>query len=303
MKMFFPLAFITLFAQFCSSIADITNLYKSLNMGHDNQENSKVTANNRKLANADGASSIDSVIAMMPKIELHAHLHGSIRRSTLESLAQEKNISLNCDYNLDIDQCFGLFKVVHQIISSQSVLTRVLTEMMEDYMNDNVIYLEIRTTPRSLPDGTNDRQYIALLKTLITNHNNLYGSHKMLVKLILSVDRSKSVAYAMDTLQIVDSIGLFPSPKKQDPKHQQEAGRGGEEADVSQLIVGLDFSGNPLGGRFEDFAQVFVRGRAMGLKITVHCAEIKQLSYAPFAKGQKAQAFETDETTFILSFK
>ena len=132
------LAFITLFAQFCSSRADITTLYKSLNKGHDNKEKLKVTAN-RKLANADSESAVDSVIAMMPKIELHAHLHGSIRRSTLESLAQEKNISLNCDYNLDIDQCFGLFKVVHQIISSQSVLTRVFTEMMEDYMNDNVI--------------------------------------------------------------------------------------------------------------------------------------------------------------------
>jgi adenosine deaminase len=275
----------------CRSRADVTSLYKSLNKGRDNKEKSKGTTNNSKLTNADSASAIDDVIAMMPKIELHAHLHGSIRRSTLESLAQEKNISLNCDYNLDIDQCFGLFKVVHQIISSQTVLTRVFSEKMEDYMNDNVIYLEIRTTPRSLPDGTNDRQYIALLKSLISKHNDMYGSHKMLVKLILSIDRSKSVSYAMETLQIVNSIGLYPSQQHQ--QQQQDA----------KLIVGLDFSGNPLGGRFEDFAQIFIQGREMGLKITVHCAEIKQLSYASFEKGQKIHAFDTDETTFILSFK
>ena len=278
---------ISLFIRFCRSRADLTSLYKSLNKGRDSKEKSKTNTYNNKLTNADSASAIDDVIAMMPKIELHAHLHGSIRRSTLESLAQEKNISLNCDYNLDIDQCFGLFKVVHQIISSQSVLTRVFSEMMEDYMSDNVIYLEIRTTPRSLPDGTNDRQYIALLKTLISNHNDMYGSQKMLVKLILSIDRSKSVNYAMDTLQIANSIGLHPSQQQQDTK----------------LIVGLDFSGNPLGGRFEDFAHVFVRGREMGLKITLHCAEIKQLSYASFEKGQKTHDFDTDETTFILSFK
>ena len=278
----------------CKSRADVTSLYKSLNKGRDSKEKPKGTTYNSKLTNADSASAIDDVIAMMPKIELHAHLHGSIRRSTLESLAQEKNISLNCDYNLDIDQCFGLFKVVHQIISSQTVLTRVFSEMMEDYMNDNVIYLEIRTTPRSLPDGTNDRQYIALLKTLISNHNDMYGSNKMLVKLILSIDRSKSVSYAMETLQIVNSIGLYPSQQQQ--QQQQQHGD-------SKLIVGLDFSGNPLGGRFEDFAHVFIQGREMGLKITVHCAEIKQLSYASFEKGQKTHDFDTDETTFILSFK
>ena len=270
--------------------ADIVDTYRSLNK----KETKRISVVNAPTAitktNTDSnIAAKELVIDKMPKIELHAHLHGSIRRSTLESLAREKNISLDCDYRLDLDQCFGLFKVVHQVISSQEILRRVVSEILEDFMADNVIYLELRSTPRSLADGTTDRQYIYLLKSLISNHNAAYAS-KMLVKLIVSVDRSKSVNFAMETLQIIDSVGIHHVAKNSNSPPQK-------------VIVGLDFSGNPLGGRFEDFASVFTRGREMGLNITVHCAEIKQLSYGAFSKGQKTQNFDTDETTFILSFK
>jgi len=229
----------------------------------------------------------DVLVGHMPKIELHAHLHGSIRRSTLESLASARNISLQCDYALDLEQCFGLFKIVHLVISTQSIVRKIFHEIMEDYMSDNIIYLEIRTSPRSLPDGTTIHEYISLLIDIIAEHNDKFGD-KMLVKLILSVDRSKGINIAVQTMQIIEDIGLH---------HKSNSTM---LSQLQKIIVGLDFSGNPLGGRFEDFTSVFSRARVLGLKITVHCAETKQLSQLSF---DQSNGFIQDETSSILDFK
>eukprot|EP01034_Spumella_vulgaris_P028869 gene28869-35811_t len=59
---------------------------------------------------------------------------------------------------------------------------------------------------------------------------------------------------------------------------------------------GVDFSGNPLGGRFDDFMPLFDQARDSGLKVTVHSAETKELSETVDAE------FGEDETTVVLNF-
>ncbi|CAG4964957.1 unnamed protein product, partial [Parnassius apollo] len=40
------------------------------------------------------------------------------------------------------------------------------------------------------------------------------------------------------------------------------------------VVVGLELSGNPGCGKFENFVKVFSRARTAGLKVTLHCGEI-----------------------------
>jgi adenosine deaminase len=154
---------------------------------------------------------------------------------------------------------------------------------MEDAAKDNVIYLEIRTSPRSLPDGTSSLEYVTSLKTWIMEYN-AKAATGLLVKLVLSVDRSQGLSKAFETMRIIEEVGLF------DPQTHD------------QVIVGLDFSGNPLGGRFEDFVSVFHRARELGLKTAIHCGEVQQLSTTS-ADGSPSEGLDTDETSFILAFK
>ncbi|RYH24036.1 hypothetical protein EON65_17120 [archaeon] len=220
----------------------------------------------------------EEAVTKMPKIELHAHLHGSVRRTTMLELAAEMNITTPLKLSLDhydhgaVDKPFELFPIVHSIVDRKEVVRRILLEMIQDYKALNAIYLEIRTTPRSLPDGTSIAGYLQLVTQIIAEYNT--GSPEdMLVKLIVSIDRSKKYSDAVDLMQLIQKYTYV-----------------GEE----KVIVGVDFSGNPLGGRFQDFASLFTEARRIGLNVTVHTAELKQLS--------EKREDDTDETGFILDY-
>jgi adenosine deaminase len=50
----------------------------------------------------------------------------------------------------DINKCFGIFSSIHRLIRTREEMSRIMDEVLEDFMDDNVIYLELRTTPREL---------------------------------------------------------------------------------------------------------------------------------------------------------
>lgn len=223
---------------------------------------------------------IDDLIALIPKLELHAHLAGSIRRETLFELASAARITVP-NGKIDLKGAFTLFPIVHKVIASKQILKRVLLEVIEDYMTENTIYLELRTTPRALPDGTTPEEYVRVLVDAINDHNIANGDI-MLVKLILSIDRTKSFGEAMEVLNLAKSYDFYD--KRSLP------------SDPIRIIVGLDFSGNPLGGTFDDFSPLFDQAKESGLKITLHTAETKELS------ENISATFEEDETSYVISF-
>lgn len=50
----------------------------------------------------------------------------------------------------DLNKCFGIFSAIHSMIKSKQTVLKVLLEVLEDFMSENVIYLELRSTPRML---------------------------------------------------------------------------------------------------------------------------------------------------------
>eukprot|EP01040_Poterioochromonas_malhamensis_P001206 gene1206-1279_t len=147
--------------------------------------------------------------------------------------------------------------------------------MVEDYLTENTIYLEIRTSPRILVgDGTTIGEYVRAVTELIAELNKHYAK-RIVTKLILSIDRSKSLQEGRMIYELA--------------KQYQYVGK-------EKVIVGMDFAGNPQGGRFEDFRQLFETIRDDGFNITVHIAEAKELSQS------SGFDLEDDETSTILQF-
>ena len=189
------------------------------------------------------------------KVELHAHLHGCVRDETLRELArglEQKDQEWPEPGRRTLEDCFHLFGLIHRTITTRERVQRVIREAVEDFVADNVVYVELRTTPRSLEDGT-ESDYVDLLvdevRRCMKEHDNA-----ITVRLLLSVNRAESVDKAWRTLELAET-------------HRD-------------LIVGLDFSGNPTVGSFLDFLPVFEEAKARALGTTLHFAEVFQRDQA-----------------------
>jgi len=190
----------------------------------------------------------------LPKVELHAHLNGSIRDSTITELAQQKdNISAEelATYKLgktrNLKECFDLFTLVYKLTTDEDIITRITKEVIQDFSAENVKYLELRTTPRSFGNMT-ERSYVEAVICAIEDCQDKYD---IVVKLLLSINR-----------------GTFTSNKALDTVKLATEYR-------DRCIVGIDFSGNPNEGKIDSFIPALNAARRSNLKLSVHIAEIE----------------------------
>ncbi|KAL2339169.1 hypothetical protein Fmac_013615 [Flemingia macrophylla] len=224
----------------------------------------------------------------MPKIELHAHLNGSIRDSTLLELAralgdkgvidfsQVEHVILKNDRSLS--EVFKLFDLIHIVTTDHSSITRITKEAVEDFASENVVYLELRTTPKKNDSlGMSKRSYVEavldglravssvvvaftpykvepgnLSSPLFSGVNDKYNGNprkRIFVRLLLSIDRRETTEAAMETVILALEMRHFG-------------------------VVGIDLSGNPAVGEWMTYLPALKFAREQGLHVTLHCGEV-----------------------------
>ncbi|MBA0748157.1 hypothetical protein Gogos_005005 [Gossypium gossypioides] len=212
----------------------------------------------------------------VPKVELHAHLNGSVRNSTLFELARvlgDKGVIVFSDVenvimkdDRTLHEVFKLFDLIHILTTDHSTVTRITKEVIEDFAAENVVYLELRTTPkRNDSIGMSKRSYMDAVMEglravssvdvdyspagLKTNTFNGSTRQKMYVRFLLSIDRRESTEAAMETVKLAL-----------------------EMRDLG--VVGIDLSGNPIVGNWSTFLPALKFAKEQGLYITLHCGEV-----------------------------
>ncbi len=220
----------------------------------------------------------------MPKLELHAHLSGSISDETIRNLLEreefsdikESSIAL-LNQRRTLENCFAIFPVIHSLIKDSSTLEYVVHEVLNEFQDDNVVYLELRTTPRNSKSLSSLEYIDTILRSISEFHKN--NDNGLVCRLLMSIDRSKSVENAWSSVQIAKHFLNLPAD---DPR--------------SNTIVGFELSGNPTRGRFDDFIPVldYVR-KTLGLPVSLHFAEVdnesealQMLEYRPERLGHAA---------------
>lgn len=168
----------------------------------------------------------------------HTPIHSTIH---LIILSQQQHL-------IYINSFFPLFsKYIYALLTDEPSLIHATTSVLQSFLSDGVIYLELRTTPRSTP-SLSATQYISILLDTISSFE---ASHPSLhTRLILSIDRRHDFATASSILDLALSL----------PGN----------------IVGLDLCGDPAArpaGEIALFTPLFERAREAGLGITVHFAE------------------------------
>ncbi|KRT86312.1 hypothetical protein AMK59_1091, partial [Oryctes borbonicus] len=137
------------------------------------------------------------------------------------------------------------FKVAHDVTITKQAVYTATKDVIEDFYQDNVIYLELRTTPRAV-EGLSKTEYIeAVIEAIKDNQLNI------VVKLLLCIDRRHEISISENALElIIEMKNKYPD-----------------------IIKGIDLCGNPNVGIFD--AKLFAKARKNRLKLSLHGGEVK----------------------------
>lgn len=229
----------------------------------------------------------------MPKIELHAHLTGSVRIKTvydlLENEKDKESFAELCSKQKSLDDCFNMFVYIFKILTSMDVVSRITREMLEDWAKLNCLYIEIRTTLKSIGDKSKFDNAVYVLKEMVSFHSNKkINPNEMQSRLILSFSRNKPLSDALDTIEVFKQLkSTYP--------------------ELAKLVVGVDYSG--LEGKDlltgSELYDVLKMARELGLKAAVHIGEVKDYikwdfdSFVPDRFGHTDYLTEEDSNKII----
>lgn len=148
----------------------------------------------------------------LPKVELHCHLDGSVRPSTILELGIKNNIE-NISNNIDdikemliappeckcLDEYLKRFDLPIAIMQDEDSLERIAFELMEDAYNENVVYIEIRFAPLlHVNKGLSIKQVI---QSVVRGIRKAESSYDINGNLILSCMRTMDVESSYDVIE------------------------------------------------------------------------------------------------------
>lgn len=228
----------------------------------------------------------DTFTKALPKVELHAHLSGSISKATLHTIWQKKNASSNDGETALPDPAIALkpagtfptilsfFQIfndyIYNLVNDRESIAYATRSVVEDFHRDGVRYLELRTTPRNIPNaGISREEYVQVVLEALTQYHEAQlasGAKEadlIEVHLILSIDRTMSAPEADEIVSIAASHAHPPSSP---PSNQQHID--------PPRVLAIDLCGNPTKGDVSLFTPSFLHARTLGLNTTVHFAEV-----------------------------
>ena len=183
---------------------------------------------------------------MIPKVELHCHLDGSVRLSTLaelsnSSLEEVKELAVANDKCLDLNDYLTKFSLPISVMQDEYSLERIAYELAEDLKNENVIYAEIRFAPLQHTTKLNMYQVVESV---------LRGVKRVDIKinLILCMMRNDSLN---DNKKVVDLAKYF----------------------LDKGVCAVDLAGAEAIYKTSDFKELFDYAKENNIPFTIHAGE------------------------------
>lgn len=194
----------------------------------------------------------------LPKAELHCHLDGSLRPSTLLELAREYNVPLPRDdadslreYMLvndaeTLEEYLARFEVTIAVLQTADAIERVAYELGEDAAKDGVRYLEVRNAP-----VLNSRHKLSAAQAIDAQLRGLARAEKdfgIVARSIVIALRQMSPMVSLEMAQLAVAY----------------RDRG---------VVAFDLAGGELGNPAAAHSMAFAYARENNLAVTVHAGE------------------------------
>ncbi|XP_045142452.1 adenosine deaminase-like protein isoform X1 [Echinops telfairi] len=195
----------------------------------------------------------------LPKVELHAHLNGSISSKTMRKLIAKKPDLKIHDWMTMIDkgkkrtleECFQMFQLIHQLTTNPEDILMVTKDVIKEFADDGVKYLELRSTPRrENATGMTKKTYVeSILEGIKQSKQENFDID---VRYLLAIDRRGGPSVAKETVKLAEEFFLS----------------------TEEIVLGLDLSGDPTAGQAKDFLEPLLEAKKAGLKLALHLSEI-----------------------------
>ena len=195
----------------------------------------------------------------LPKVELHRHLEGSLRLTTLMEVGRAYDLDIpDADHLrqlVQVDQAdprtsqnfLSKFEVLRNFYRSPEVIMRIAEEAVVDAAADNVRYLELRFTPAALGKAA-DFPLGEVMDWVIEGVIKAQSKQPISARLIASINRHESVEIAAQVAELaIDRL--------------------------DSALIGLDLAGDEANYPAAIFEPVFREARQGGLNITIHAGE------------------------------
>lgn len=195
----------------------------------------------------------------LPKIELHCHLDGSVRPSTIIDLANKNNIEIPSK-NIEeikslmvapkdctsLDEYLKRFDLPGLIMQDRESLERIAFELMEDAAKENIVYIEIRFAPLlHINKGLSPKEVIESVLSGIKKAENQYDIKG---NLILSCMRTMDVKSSYEVIEY------------------------GKEF-LKNGVVAIDLCSSENENFSKKFEEPIALARKYGYRVTIHAGE------------------------------
>jgi adenosine deaminase len=195
----------------------------------------------------------------IPKVELHRHLEGSLRLTTMLEVGRAHGlempgtgqlrslVQITSEEPYTFENFLSKFETLRLFYRSPEVISRITREAIGDAAKDGIRYMELRFTPVALSraQGFPLAQVIDWVCEGTTLAQQETGVR---VGLILSMNRHESLSMAEEIARLAVDYRC--------------AG-----------VVGLDLAGNEANFSALPFAGIFREARQAGLRATIHAGE------------------------------
>ena len=221
-------------------------------------------------------SEVADFYKVLPKVELHRHLEGSLRVPTMMEIVRAHEMDVkNTGYlrplvqmehreNYTFENFLSKFGTLRLFYKSPEIIKRVSREAVEDAANDNIRYLELRFTPAAL-SRAEGFPMAQVTDWVVESVREAGEQFQVMVRLIISINRHESLDLAREAIQIA--------------LERKDHG-----------IVGIDLAGNEADFPADPFRELFAEAQRNGLHITIHAGEWG----GPENVRQAIEAFEAE---------
>ena len=193
---------------------------------------------------------------LIPKVELHCHVEGTVRLATVTELARRAGRPLPVDdpellYRYDsLDSFLAVFWLIQELLATRDDWARIAHESLVDAAGHGLRYREMFFTPaRHLADGQDLGEIVAGLTDGIAGAEAETGVRCML---IADIDRAYGPAAG---LELVDRLAAL-----------RRSGR-------AERVIGVGADSTELGVDLRAYAPAFQAAARAGFRRTCHAGE------------------------------